>query len=151
MDDDLTFGASVWGSEDPDVTFPPLKSSMLTTSNFQQDHDPFHDFDGPTESNPDEADDDFGDFGDFDDAEIVNSTGFEDDIGFGEEVPVAGPSHKDWHPLKLDPLPSRSELSEQVNNILEPIWGYRDPSEMLTDEGIREVEGINQILVTSER
>jgi hypothetical protein len=82
----------------------------------------------------------------------VNSTSFEDDIGFGEKTPVAGPSSiKEWHPLKLDPLPSRLELAEQVNEILEPIWGYGDPSEILTDEGIREVDGISQILVTSER
>lgn len=152
MDDDLTFGTSAWGTSD-DITPLPLRTVSLipTSSDLQQDSDPFDDFNGPTEKNPNVADDDFGDFGDFGETEIVNSTGFEDDIGFGE-VPVAGPSsHREWHPLKLDPLPLRSELAEQVNEILEPIWGYGHTSKNLTDEGIREVEGISQILVTSER
>jgi Domain of unknown function (DUF5102) len=155
MDDDLTFGTSVWGmSEEVDGTPLPLNTVpfILPSSDLQQDNDPFDDFNDPTESNPDAADDDFGDFGDFGQAEIVNLTGFEDDIGFGEEVPVAGPSsHREWHPLKLDPLPPPSELAQQVNEILEPIWGYGDTSGILTDEGIRDVEGISQILVTSER
>ncbi|KAF8238887.1 hypothetical protein L208DRAFT_1421129 [Tricholoma matsutake] len=151
MDDDLTFGTSAWGTSD-DITPLPLRTVSLipTSSDLQQDSDPFDDFNGPTEKNPNVADDDFGDFGDFGETEIVNSTGFEDDIGFGE-APVAGPSsHREWHPLKLDPLPLRSELAEQVNEILEPIWGYGHTSKNLTDEGIREVEGISQILVTSE-
>jgi hypothetical protein len=155
MDDELTFGTSVWGtSEEADVTPLALKTVSLlhTSSILQKDNDPFDDFSGLTESNPNAADDDFGDFGDFGEAEIINSTSFEDGMGFGEEVPVAGPSsHRKWHPLILNPLPPRSELAEQVNEILEPIWGYGDPSEILTDEGIRDVEGISQILVTSER
>lgn len=155
MDDDLTFGTSVWGtSEEVDVTPVTLKTIPLVPTSFdlQRDNDPFDDFGSPTESNPNAVDDDFGDFGEFDEAEIVNSTGFGDDLGFEEEVPVAGPSSlKEWHPLKLDPLPSRSELAEQVNDILEPIWGHGDLSQFLTDEGIREVDGISQILVTSER
>jgi hypothetical protein len=152
MDDDLTFGASVWGtSEEVDITPFSLKavSFIPTSSDLQHDNDPFDTFNGPTESNPD---DDFGDFGDFGEAEIVDSTGFEDHIGFVEEFPVAGPSsHREWHPLKLDPLPPRPELAKQVNEILEPIWGSVDTSKGLTDEGIRDVEGISQILVTSER
>jgi len=152
MDDELTFGTSVWGlSEEVDVTPLPLKTLSLipTSSDLQQDDGLFDDFNGSVVPNTDMVDDDFGDFGDFGEAEIVNSTGFD---GFGEEVPVAGPSsHGEWQPLKLDPFPSRSELIEQVNELLGPIWGYGDPSDILTDEGIREVEGISQILVTPER
>jgi hypothetical protein len=156
MDDDLTFGTSVWGkTEAVDVNpLPPKASFSILTAydDLHQNNDPFDDFKELPESDADVADDDFGDFGDFDEAGIVNSNGFEDDIGFEAEVPVAGPSsHKEWHPLNLDPLPPRSELVKQVNEILEPIWGYGDASEILTDEEIREVEGISQVLVTPER
>jgi hypothetical protein len=156
MDDDITFGASVWGTSDSVDTIPSLRTNppiLSTSSESQFGEDQFDDFDDPVQTvQADAADDDFGDFGDFDEAEVVNSTGFEDDVGFGEEVRIAGPSsHTGWHPLRLDPLPPRSELENQVNSILEPIWGSEDISEVLTDEGIREVEGVSQILVTPER
>lgn len=152
MDDDITFGASVWGTNDVVDTIPPLqtKPPILSTPHFGEDQ--FDDFDDPVQTvQADAGDDDFGDFGDFDEAEVVNSTGF-DDGEFGEEVQIAGPSsHTEWHPLRLHPLPSRSEVEDQVSSILEPIWGSGDISGLLTDDGIREVEGVGQILVTPER
>lgn len=152
MDDDITFGASVWSTSDVADTIPPLQTNppILSTPHFGEDQ--FEDFDDPVQTmQADAGDDDFGDFGDFDEAEVVNSTGF-DDGEFGQEVQIAGPSsYAEWHPLRLDPLPSRSELEDQVSSILEPIWGSADISGLLTDDGIREVEGVGQILVTPER
>jgi hypothetical protein len=152
MDDDLTFGTSVWGkSEAVDIIpLPPRTSFSIPTvyDDLHRNNDPFDDFQELPESSTDAADDDFGDF---DEAEILNPNGFEEG-GFEAEVPVAGPSsHREWQPLRLDPLPPRSELIRQVNEILEPIWGYGDASEVLADEEIREAEGINQVLVTHER
>ncbi|KAJ6628869.1 hypothetical protein B0H10DRAFT_1940237 [Mycena sp. CBHHK59/15] len=137
-EDDLAFGASVWGS-----------TELASQPHFL---DNFDDFGSPTETAPPEVDDDFGDFGDFGDAE-ENSAGpeFDDSVEFGEATPVAGPSFRaDWEPLKLDPMPDKEDLPEQVNEILGPIWGEDDISQVTTKEGIREVEGISQILVNPE-
>ncbi|KAJ7498712.1 hypothetical protein FB451DRAFT_1384504 [Mycena latifolia] len=67
-------------------------------------------------------------------------------------VPLAGPSSfpTSWEPLRLDPLPDKGDLREQVDIILAPIWGDVDISSVTTNEGIREVEGITQILVNPE-
>ena len=67
---------------------------------------------------------------------------------------MAGPSsHRDWEPLHLDAhnMPSRSELEEQIEEILSPLWADDDLDGAFTDEDIREVGGINQILITPER
>ena len=50
----------------------------------------------------------------------------------------------------MDPSSSSRDVSEQVEGILEPIWqdeGYVP----LNDETIRQVEGMNQTLVSPER
>ncbi|RDB22779.1 Uncharacterized protein C8E11.05c [Hypsizygus marmoreus] len=152
MDDDLTFGASVWGTTDSPVDIVPPPPKPSAPSGFQFD-DQFDDFNEPgpeiTQANAD--DDDFGDFGDFGEAPVGNSADFGDEVGFGEEVRIAGPSsYAEWHPLRLDPLPPRQELEEQLNEVLGPIWGYDNLASILTDEEIREVEGVSQILVTPE-
>ena len=153
MDDDLTFGTSVWGTNEVvDIILPSVQTTShlrLSSSEVQYGDDHFSE---PAESHPDVIDDDFADFGDFGEAEIVDSTGFEPDIGFGEEVRIAGPSSQvEWHPLSLDPLPLRLELEERVNEILHPIWSYGNPSNIFTEEPIREAEGVSQILVTQAR
>ena len=144
MDDDLIFGTSVWGITDTlDLGPPQTKSSTFSESS----EDPFDDFDDPVETtHTGTADDDFGDFGDFGQVEATGSSGFEE---FGTAMSLAGPS--EWFPLKVDPLPSRQELTEQLNEILQPIWGDAEASSIFMDEGIREVEGVSQILVTPER
>lgn len=152
MDDDFTFGSSVWDTNDKvDIAPPPRKPSPLVSE--VQFDDQFDVFNEPVDTaQADAADDDFGDFGDFGDAETADPAGFEDENVFGEEVQIAGPSsHSEWHPLRLDLLPSRLELEEQLNEVLDPIWGYEDLANIMTSEEIREVEGITQILVTSER
>ncbi|KAF8639898.1 hypothetical protein AX17_001150 [Amanita inopinata Kibby_2008] len=152
MDNDLTFGASVWGSSDPVDILPPSKTTgFITTdvplSDDTQFIDDFDDFTTPAESiitAPD--DDEFGDFGDFGEAQTIGSVDF-DNADFGQSV--ASPfSPYDWQPLKLHPVPSRAELELQVNEALAPIWGDASAS-ILTDESIREMEGISQVLVTA--
>ncbi|KAJ7721171.1 hypothetical protein DFH07DRAFT_898392 [Mycena maculata] len=149
-EDDLAFGASVWGSSEPALLassspnlFPPPQAKL----------DVFDDFGSPTETSKpvSEDDDDFGDFGDFGDAE-ENAAGpeFSGSEVFGE-IPVAGPSFQTiWEPLKLDPIPDGVDLREQADEILAPIWGGVDISRVTTNEGIREVEGITQILINPE-
>lgn len=154
IDDDLSFGASVWGtpSESPIGLAPPtpkFHSSALTSEPPSED-DQFDDFDdfGTTQGG-EHDDDDFGDFGDFGDVQ-ANPADFGGEEGvFGEEVRIAG--HSEWEPLRLDPMPSSSQLERQVNTILAPLWVDEDLSQITTDEEIRQAEGLSQILVTAER
>ncbi|KAF8076600.1 hypothetical protein FPV67DRAFT_1472028 [Lyophyllum atratum] len=151
MDDDLTFGASVWGTAEPADIAPPRKPSPLVVTPEAQ-FDDFDDFDDPVgTAQVDAGDDDFGDFGDFGEAGIAGPSGFGDDVDFGEDVRIAGPSsYSEWSPLTLDPLPPRQALEEQLNGILDPIWGYENLANILSNDGIREVEGVSQILATQE-
>ena len=154
MDDDLTFGASVWGSTEPvdilQTSSQTTQQSNQTLTTERDDFDDFDDFGSPTANTAQISmeDDDFGDFGDADDSSAP--TAFADSTGFAEN-PIAGPSRVGWEPLHLDPFPGRDELVEQIDEIMEPIWRTYPASEYTTGEGIRDVEGANQILVTSER
>lgn len=144
MDEDFTFGASVWASNDLVNALPPQKSFSAPEPQFAN-HGGFDDFCDTvdnTMAGAGDDDDDFGDFGDFGEAEG-------DDLGFIEDVRIAGPS--EWHPLKVDPLLLTEGMNEELQSILSPIWGYEDLPNILTSDGIREVEGVNQILVDSER
>ncbi|KZV76047.1 hypothetical protein PENSPDRAFT_599007 [Peniophora sp. CONT] len=91
------------------------------------------------------GDDDFGDFGDFDEGP---QEGFAGDAAFEDQARLAGPSH--WDALVLDPLPSRAELQEKIEDILAPLWAYDDVSSALSDEPMREIGGLAQVLVTPE-
>ncbi|KAJ3822508.1 hypothetical protein F5880DRAFT_1624185 [Lentinula raphanica] len=163
MDDDLTFGASVWGADEPSPLPRPttlthstisLDDDFISTPNADDSFDDFDDF-GPTEtpSGQDiaEDDEDFGDFGDFGDAtEDIAVT-----PAVFPETPVAGPSTSrtstDWQPLVLDPFPDRQQLEQDIDEILEPIWDDEETLEQVfTKDGIRDIEGVNQILVTNE-
>ncbi|KAJ7639021.1 hypothetical protein FB45DRAFT_418502 [Roridomyces roridus] len=152
-EDDLTFGASVWGSSEP--AFPPPASTPSFAAPEPEPEaatfDDFDDFGSPTETTMDQQpqdggfdDDDFGDFGD-----EVSAPGpeFSQHAVF-EQAPIAGPS--EWQPLRLAPIPNGVDLREQVDGILGPIWADHDISKVTTNEGIREVEGISQILVYPE-
>jgi hypothetical protein len=142
--DDLTFGASVWGSDDSKPTLaPPVPSFGAPDDNTE--FDDFDDFDAAP-SDMTANDDDFGDFGDFGDTQVV------DDFGGGtNEIPIAGPSsHAGWQPLKLNPIPDREELQEQIQQIFGPLVP-QEISIMMTDEPIKESQGYNQILVSLER
>ena len=145
MDDDLTFSASVWAVSTP----LDIASTSWATSPPKPYATP-DDFDvlGPPDERSQEAteDDDFGDFGDFGEAHEGEPLASED-VNFGQ-LP---PPEPHWHPLQLDPFPSRSTLENEINETLVPIWQYEDISDVTTDENIREAEGISQILLTPER
>ncbi|KAJ7094568.1 hypothetical protein B0H15DRAFT_830058, partial [Mycena belliarum] len=149
-EDDLAFGASVWGSSEPSIPPPIPKPFIPPPLAALDDFD--DDFGSPTSKPVAADDDDFGDFGDFDDAEVGPTTA---DFGGSEtfgELPLAGPSSlpTSWEPLRLDSLPDKADLREQVDAILAPIWAAVDISSVTTNQGIREVEGITQILVNPE-
>jgi Domain of unknown function (DUF5102) len=153
MDDDLTFGTSVWSTSDP-VLPPPHKESIpiIGPSTSTTQNDPFDDFDdfGHAVQTSMQENDDFGDFGEFGFAQEEIVEGFPSD-GFTEEDRAPVPVSASTQRLILDPMPSREELEMQVNDILRPIWGDVDISEVTSQKKIREVEGIGQILVTPER
>jgi hypothetical protein len=177
MDEDLTFGASVWGTtlDDPIATRlanitslssseSPVPPSPSPSQDRLDDYDDFHT--PPQTQNPSIAqEDDFGDFGDFGETEGLEGGGdFGHDTDFGQdgdfgdfsedatlhEEPIPGPSHTVWEPLRLNPLPSEEGLERQINRILDPVW-IRDISLLTTDDDIRQAEGVSQILVTPER
>jgi len=148
MDED--FGSSVWATSTSDVmplsspdypTFPP---ASFTVNRF----DGFDGFETQKDvSGNDEDDDEFGDFGEFGQAE--------EDVGasghFNEPaVSVAGSSSWSWEPLSFDPHPSRQRLETQIEEVLGPLWNDDDTSQTLTDEDVREVGGLAQILVTPD-
>ena len=163
MDDDFSF-SSVWGAPTDPSPILPLKPITLATplddfppapSSSQGEADGDDDFDdfgtAPSGAPSEMPDDEFGDFGDFGEAEASGTADFGDD-GLGQQMPIAGPSipDTDWEPLKLDPLPSKTDLRSQLDNVLGPILDD-DISEYTTGEDLRHVEGLSQILVTAER
>lgn len=156
MDDDV-FGTSVWSiPSHPPATAtaeqPPLTAPLpppQPSDDFEDPQDQFDDFDNfeaPVETtNGGTDDDDFGDFGDFGDAEILEGGIAADRYGFEQAPTLAS-----VFPLELDPMPDKSELRRQVDELLGPVVGPIDWN-VVTDEPIREREGPDQILVTPER
>ncbi|EJF56608.1 hypothetical protein BD309DRAFT_953735 [Dichomitus squalens] len=162
MEDDIAFGASVWGAPasplPPLSVKPPVFAISPAQSSTQEDFDDFDNFRTPAEtaagSGDEGEDDDFGDFGDFGETQQLPVTAsFQTSFGelaYDEPQSIGGSSvGREWQALRLDPLPSREELQEQVDEILGPLWIHDDTSH-LTDDAIREVGGLNQTLVTNE-
>jgi DNA-directed RNA polymerase I subunit RPA1 len=149
MDED--FGTSIWATATTATSsIVPLSSPVYPT--FTQSS---FDLDDIGAQNDDSGfgddDDDFGDFGEFGQAEstteeIGNSGHFSEPA-----VSVAGSSSWVWEPLHFDPHPSRHTLEAQIEEILGPLWNTDDTSQVLTDEDVREVGGLAQILVTPDR
>lgn len=157
MDDDLAFGASVWGAtERLGIIVPPTslsEPSPAPSSTTQDGFDDFDEFGTPAETiaatSGDEGDDDFGDFGDFGDvAEVEDAPSFAPEA-FEDSLPTPRPPD-DWAPLQTTPLPSKNDLKRQVDRILGPLWSGDDPAHF-TEDPIRQAEGLNQTLVTPER
>lgn len=160
MDDDFNFGASVWASgasEEPEpLAGPSSKSNISTFSSFETedafvDTDDVGDFEFGSHIQSSASipeDDDFGDFGDFGDAvegdSFAQETVLLDDHSFST-------STQDWTALRLNPLPSTSSLRKGIGDLLDSIWDTSDALQYLRDENIRQVGGLNQILVTPER
>lgn len=162
MEEDLTWGSSVWAADSgPSITAtttkprPPSIEVPPPPTPFDQGtagFDDFDDFSAPTETTEEGAtvaDDDFGDFEDFEDGDVQPASAFGDVHSFNE----AGPStfaafEQPWQPLQLDPLPSRQELRGEVDDLLAPLWQGEDIAAITTDDPMRDVEGIGQILIT---
>lgn len=155
MDDELDFGASVWGATEPislSVPAPVFSEPSPAPSSSQDGFDDFDNFGTPAETiaaSGDEGDDDFGDFGDFGEAASgqENST-FEEET-FEQNVSTPRPS-ANWQALEVDPSCSRPELQRQIDDILGPLWSGDDPSRF-TDDPVRQAEGLHQVLVSQER
>ncbi|EJD53469.1 hypothetical protein AURDEDRAFT_95670 [Auricularia subglabra TFB-10046 SS5] len=155
MDDDLFGGSSVWAtSATPETRQKPLDDDdepapavVAEAASF----DDFDDFNEPTEATDDDFGDDFGDFGDA--QAPFSATGFDEP---GAIAPPALTEEPDstwgeaWHPLRLEPFPPPNELSERVEELLAPIYDSTALAQWVTDENIRQAEGLNQTLVTPE-
>ncbi len=149
MDED--FGTSMWATATSDrlslssPDYPTFSQPSLTVSQF----DDLDGFGTQKDVSPGEDDDDeFGDFGEFGQAE-----GTTEDIHFSEPAASAAGSSSswDWEPLQFDPHPSQQALEAQIEEILGPLWNTDDTSQALTDEDVREVGGLAQVLVTPDR
>lgn len=157
LDDDFSFDSSVWGVPAPALSLlsppppPPLSTSTSAASHDQPDD--FDDFHTPLESKTPSVvqDDDFADFGDFGEAGGSDANfAFEEDTTFSEEIQGPGFSQPGWRSLRLDPPPSAQDLSLQIEEILGPVWPHK-LSGLTSDEDIRQVEGIGQVLTTLTR
>ncbi|KAH9482768.1 hypothetical protein JR316_0004868 [Psilocybe cubensis] len=147
MDDDLTFGASVWATSEPTESDSVLKSESRLISQFDDNtFDDFDEFGEPEDATGTDLKDD--DFGDFENVDTGPSTSFRD-VLFEPDGATVGSSSRPWRPLHLDPPLSRSDLESQINETLGPIWNNEDLSSFTSDDSIREAEGISQILCTS--
>jgi hypothetical protein len=147
MDED--FGSSVWATPATGVISLLSPNISSTISQF----DDFDEFGLQEDVSRDEDDDDeFGDFGEFGQVEDTTEV-FRGSNGFKETElePEAGSSSLDWEPLRFDSHPSRQMLETQIEEILGPFWSNDDLGEALTDEDVREVGGLAQILVTPDR
>ena len=140
---------------DQDQDKPPTaESGAPTKDKGSESEDEFDDFDDPVDANGD--DDDFGDFGDFDDGP-VGAEGF-DDAETAQEPPspsaVAAPetvpqaASKTWTALDVSKGSTRETLFESVQELLP---SSAAAGEQLSGEGLRQVEGMAQVLISEQR
>ena len=156
MNDDLDFGTSVWGTtEQLPISVPTTSFSEplpAPPSSSRSGFDDFDDFETPAETvlaSGDDQDDDFGDFGDFGEVEGDQDAAAFEPQPFEESIPTPR-TLNDWTPLRLNPFPSKEQLRHQLDSILDPLWPEYDSNDF-TDDEIRQVEGLNQTLVTTAR
>ncbi|KZS97881.1 hypothetical protein SISNIDRAFT_481762 [Sistotremastrum niveocremeum HHB9708] len=150
MEEDFSFG-SVWASNTPSTSFhsalsPPTSETEIPDPPL----DEFDEFAAPEST--DNNDDDFADFADF-----VSNDNFVDDSQFGpmsdfSPLPpeVENPFQDSWQPLRLEPQLSARAIEERVTELLSPLWPQSFEEGDFSREGIREVEGLQQVLVTPE-
>lgn len=155
MDDDLSFGTSIWASSNE----PPVKPSenISSSSSITEPTSPdpqFHDFDdfASTAEFP-TNDEDFGDFGDFGDPDTsMEVSQFEEAVEFSQEKEEAGePYSPPWSLLHIDHPASSKDIKSQVTDLLQPLWWDTGMEICTSNEDIRQVEGVGQILSTMER
>lgn len=159
MEDDLTFGASIWAATNatsdeprPSGSFTSEPESIPQPNGNDEDAFDDFDFDAPVQATASALeDDDFGDFGDFEETAAPGSVdAFAQPMNFDEDA-FGSDNLMDWEALRLNPLPSTSNLKRVVEDVLQPVWSSVDVSQFLTDEKLRQVGGLNQTLVTPER
>lgn len=148
----MDWGTSVWDTSSEPINDLLLSTAKLSTPSIATPQvDSFNDFDdfGETvEPGTDDFGDDFGDFGEGGD----NTATFDNaDVGRFQETQSFVPPPAIWEPLHLDPLPPPAELRSMVEEMLNAVWPLSNPADVMTDEDIRQVEGLNQILVGPER
>jgi hypothetical protein len=164
------WGTSIWDTPSEPLSQPPLErlvppvsplafqdvsESAQESSGSAVPPTPFDDLDFGEAAQPAE-DDDFGDdFGEFDGGQSVefadgDMNGFREADPMPEEF-TPPPPIATWEPLRLDPLPSPSKLSDKVQELLGQTWTPSNPDDLMTSEGIRQVEGLGQVLVTPDR
>jgi hypothetical protein len=157
MEDD-PFGSSVWAAETSTFSPKASASTFMPPAAEPPEDEGFDDFDDfgeaaePTSVGTGD-DDDFGDFGDFEDT-VDDASGAPafDNGGFGgDSNPIAVSTAPPVEMLRLRPMPDRAELRAQVERIIEPIFPKSEIAQYTTDEPIRQVGGLNQILVSEER
>ncbi|KAF9491361.1 hypothetical protein BDN71DRAFT_1452966 [Pleurotus eryngii] len=156
--DDFTFGADVWGVNEPIKIEPstsaleepttPLESYLTPRNQFDEFDDEFGEPAEATET--EEGGDDFGDFGDFEEPQDTQGGSAQfGDTGFFE-TPSTSALPDTWEPIRLDPLPSRHQLERHTSDLLTSLWGLGSLSDVTTSEDIREAEGIAQLLIYPE-
>lgn len=159
--DDLSF-ASVWDDTTPRSLPPPLPRETFNYTSFgEEPHEEQSDFALVNPADDGDPGDDFGDFGDFGDANVVvggfddsDMGGFDDGAffqGFSHDTVPPDPGPSTWEPLRPETIQNPAELSRRVEELLAPIYRHIDPATVMSQEGIRQVEGIGQILTTPER
>ncbi|KZO98110.1 hypothetical protein CALVIDRAFT_554169 [Calocera viscosa TUFC12733] len=152
MEDD-PFDASVWSTNPASTSkveeaLPVKEAPSETPTSPAADGDGFDDFDdfGAPAAPAGEGDaadfgDEFGDFGETIESESVTFVQ-------AEQPPPAPPPAptENLEALVLDPMPSREELERQIDALIAPIFPI--DTGQFSDEPIREVNGIGQMLVT---
>jgi hypothetical protein len=147
------FGSSIWATQTSGTA--SLSSPFFST--FPQTPPTINQLDdlggfGTQENAAAQGDDDdeFGDFGEFGHAEGTTED-FADSSHLSVSLPVTDSSPWDEGLHRFDPQQPRSMLEGQIEEILGALWDGDDLSEALTDEDVREVGGLAQILVTPDR
>lgn len=161
---DVFGGSAVWGDA-PSLSNQASSSigggitSTASTLLAPKD-DPFDEFDEFGDSAQpsavvDAGDDDFGDFGDFTDDAVApigqEGGGFvQESFSFGEEATFDSFKPEVPQPLRLDPMPDPTGLTEQVGNLLSDILKGSTVEKILTGDGIRQIDSSTQLLVTPD-
>jgi hypothetical protein len=147
------FGSSIWATQESGTTSlsSPYFSTLPRIPPTINQFDEFGGYGTQGDAAPQGDDDDeFGDFGEFGQAEDTTKE-FADSSRFSVPIPMTDSSPWDRELRRFDPQQSRPMLEAQIEDILGPLWDGDDLNEALTDEDVREVGGLAQILVTPDR
>jgi hypothetical protein len=147
------FGPSVWATQESGTASlsSPYFSTIPRALPMINQFDELGGFGTQGDAAAQGDDDEFGDFGEFGQAEDTTEEFADSSRRLSVPIPVMDSSPWDRELHHFDPQQSRSMLEAQIEEILGPLWDCDDLSEALTDEDVREVGGVVQILVTPDR